>query len=193
MTDSDGQPPRQFGLRYLFVITTWISVGAALAFNPLLIPPARGVGLGICSYWIAKVVFVISTRLPPVGREIVFLAGLPFFIFSMFPWNDCPFCEALLKEAFLKEHAATSEQLAAIDELDAFLDDLSGPHNEIFWCDPEPLEDDSRWERIRELSRRVLRTMNWEYSLPEKDGATYVFQDHSEENENGEDKSGEDD
>lgn len=82
--ESNDQATRQFRLRYLFVITTWIGVGAALAFNPLLIPPVRSVGLGICAYWIAKAIFVVSTELPPIGREIVFLTGLPFLLFSIF-------------------------------------------------------------------------------------------------------------
>ena len=92
----------------------------------------------------------------------------------------------LHKSTFLKQPTVTADQVNAIQTLDAFLDELSGPQNESFWCDLDPIMDDPRWEQIRELSRRVLDAMGWEYSLPDKDGASYVFEDHSETNdENG--------
>lgn len=84
------------------------------------------------------------------------------------------------KDSFLEQHVATAEQLNAIRELDTFLDELSGPHNESFWRDTEPIMHDPKWERIRGLSRRVLKAMGWKYSPPNKDGAVYVFQDRTE-------------
>lgn len=92
------------------------------------------------------------------------------------------------KVEFIATQKLTAQQLNAIQALDSFLLELSGPHNEVFWCDPEPLTDDPRWEQIRELARTVLQSMNWDYAPPEKDGATYVFEDRVEVNlDEGED------
>ncbi|QDT42689.1 hypothetical protein Pan241w_27770 [Gimesia alba] len=89
------------------------------------------------------------------------------------------------KLEFVTNHEVTTEQLEAIEVLDEFLTELSGSDNEVFWCDPEPLRDDPRWNRIRELAGAVLQCFNWKYSRPEKDGATYIFDDHVEINIKG--------
>ena len=120
-------------------------------------------------------------------NQILALASPANVQLSLFPQGVCIGDELvcdfdLHKEDFLANQQLTSEQLSAIQTLDAFLDGLSGSHNEVFWCDPEPLTDDPRWEQIRELSRHVLRSLNWNYSHPEKDGASYVFEDRLETN-----------
>jgi hypothetical protein len=86
------------------------------------------------------------------------------------------------KQHFLANQQITSPQRNAIDALDAFITELSGPHNEVFWCDPEPLMDDPRWGQIRELSRTVLRALNWKYCPPTRNGAAYYFIDRVVEN-----------
>jgi hypothetical protein len=91
------------------------------------------------------------------------------------------------KQQFLSSQETTAPQRHALDALDAFITQLSGPHNAVFWCDPEPLTEDPRWEQIRELSRAVLRSLNWEYSPPVRDGAIYAFFDRVVENTDDED------
>ncbi len=78
---------------------------------------------------------------------------------------------------FIEQHELSPRQLAAIGELDRLITRHSGPHNVEFWCSPEPLRVDPRWEEIRGLARAVLRSMEWEYSTPAQDGSTYAFAD----------------
>lgn len=55
-------------------------MGVALVGNEQLIPPLRFIGMGICCYWMAKGAFVLSARLPPIVREVVFLFALPLYL-----------------------------------------------------------------------------------------------------------------
>lgn len=91
------------------------------------------------------------------------------------------------KQQFLANQATTAPQRESLDALDAYLTELSGPQNEVFWCDPEPLTDDPRWEQIRELSRTALRSLGWQYSPPAKDGGRYVLLDRIDANVDDED------
>tara|TARA_R100001143_G_C3315067_1_gene112027 strand:+ start:136 stop:555 length:420 start_codon:yes stop_codon:yes gene_type:complete len=120
-------------------------------------------------------------------NQILALASPADVQISLFPQGVCIGDELVSdfdhhKMEFVTNHEVTTEQLEAIEALDQFLTELSGPHNEVFWCDPEPLRDDPRWDRIRDLAGAVLRCFNWKYSRPEKDGATYIFDDHVEIN-----------
>ena len=79
MTD---ELPKQYELRYLFFVTTCVAIGVWLVCN--FTGSLRLIGLGICSYWVAKAFFAGSVRLPKVVREIVFLFGLPFFAIAVY-------------------------------------------------------------------------------------------------------------
>ena len=74
-------------------------------------------------------------------------------------------------------HRLSPKQRAATQRLDDYVDRLSGPHNEVFWCDPEPLHEDSRWEEIRKLAWKVIEAMGWSYEVHKSDGTIYVFKD----------------
>ena len=76
-------PTDQFGLRYLFFVMTSVAVGACFWGQPEFHPTVRATGLSIVLYWISKAFFVGSTRLPRIGREVVFLLGLPCYVASV--------------------------------------------------------------------------------------------------------------
>ena len=120
-------------------------------------------------------------------NQLLALASTAEVQLALFPSGVCIGDELVSdfdrhKQAFLASQETTAPQRHALDALEAFIAELSGPHNVVFWCDPEPLTEDPRWEQIRELSRAALQSLGWEYSLPIKNGATYAFFDRVEEN-----------
>ncbi len=120
-------------------------------------------------------------------NQLLALASTPEVQFALFPSGVCLGDELVSdfdrnKQQFLDDHETTAPQRSALDALEAFILKLSGPHNAVFWCDPEPVTDDPRWEQIRQLARDALRSLDWEYSLPRKNGATYGFLDREVEN-----------
>jgi len=120
-------------------------------------------------------------------NQLLALASTAQVQIALFPKGVCIGDELVSdfdrhKQHFLANEQITGPQRHALDALDALITELSGPHNEVFWCDPEPLTDDPRWERIRELSRNLLRALIWQYCPPTRDGATYGFFDRVVEN-----------
>ena len=120
-------------------------------------------------------------------NQILGLASPPDVQIGLFPRGVCIGDELVSdfdrhKQDFIANHELTTYQLNAIEELERFIQGLSGPHNQVFWCHPEPLTEDPRWEQIRDLAQTVLRRLNWEYALPVRNGATYVFSDRVELN-----------
>lgn len=90
-------------------------------------------------------------------------------------------------EALTRHRAAngsfSSGQASSLEALDAYLEELSGPHNETFWCDPASLESDPRWQRIRDFARTALDAFAWAAVVPPPDGAIYVVEDKTVRNE----------
>lgn len=72
---------------------------------------------------------------------------------------------------------ASAPQLAALQQLEEYLRELSGPQNEAFWIEAIALAVDPRWARVRELSRAVLVAFHWPLELPEPVGASHVSED----------------
>ncbi len=68
----------------------------------------------------------------------------------------------------------SQEQDAALMDVDAYLESLSGPPNEALWLDLSLLAADPRWDRIRTLAKVVVRAFGWPNELPSRDGAIYV-------------------
>jgi hypothetical protein len=70
--------------------------------------------------------------------------------------------------------APLSTQAVALELLDGYLSQLSGPENSSFWDDPSALPSDARWQRVRDLAQAVLSAFDWPDEPPPRDGATYV-------------------
>lgn len=65
-------------------------------------------------------------------------------------------------------------QSTALDALDGYLSELSGPHNETFWLDRSALATDPRWQRVRDLARDTLQAFAWQLDVPDRDGSVYI-------------------
>jgi hypothetical protein len=69
------------------------------------------------------------------------------------------------REAVAKHRAAgaslSSEQASSLEELDAYLTDLSGPYDRGFFENPAALQRDSRWQNVRDLAKAALDAFGW--------------------------------
>jgi hypothetical protein len=63
----------------------------------------------------------------------------------------------------------TEEQAARLNQLDAYLESVSGQQNAAFWTD-EAMGSDPRWVQVRALAQATLASFQWpkEVPLPEE-------------------------
>lgn len=72
-----------------------------------------------------------------------------------------------------RAEALSPAQRAAVDALDAQLEEMSGPEHAEMWTD-DALHTSVAWTRVRHLAASALRTMDWPNELPPQGRAMNV-------------------
>jgi hypothetical protein len=86
--------------------------------------------------------------------------------YSLFPdWVVVGDELALAFNEALEKHRASGTQLSiqqasALDELAAYMTEMSGPRDKAFWSNPSALQRDSRWQNIRDMAKAVLDALS---------------------------------
>lgn len=67
----------------------------------------------------------------------------------------------------LKKHRASGaglsrQQTRSLDELEAYMIELSGPQDKAFWSNPSALARDSRWQNVRDMAKAALDAFGWD-------------------------------
>lgn len=82
-----------------------------------------------------------------------------------------------------RDPVLAESQRAAIEELNRYLDELSGEHNAEFWLNADRLGQDRRWDSIRKKAGAVLDALGWPHDQPPRDGAIFVNADGAVRND----------
>ena len=68
----------------------------------------------------------------------------------------------------------SKEQKSALNSLEKYLEEHSGEGFEEMYCETSSLYIDSRWDQIRKLALEFIKSMGWQYEVPNKNRAIYV-------------------
>ena len=74
------------------------------------------------------------------------------------------------------------KQQDVLGVLEDYLTVNAGEEFATMYCDTSALYTDSRWEEIRGLAKAFIKVMDWTYSAPEKNQATYLNAEFSQKN-----------